>query len=103
MSSANVPGCIVSILKRVFGLTSLRRVSKRSSTRCLPVNRLMSRYAVARAAADTLRGGTIGRSVRVGCIAYFRLHGSTRMYWCFDNTASGAAIENAWELQSFVR
>jgi uncharacterized protein YecE (DUF72 family) len=59
-------------------------------------------------------------------LAYFRLHGSPRKYWSrypeeriaelvrsldsvppaadrwciFDNTASGAAIENAWELQT---
>ena len=58
-------------------------------------------------------------------VAYFRLHGSPRKYWSrydtndiatvamtvhsiatgaevwcvFDNTASGAAIENAWELR----
>ena len=58
-------------------------------------------------------------------LAYFRLHGSPRTYWSkydahymaalavtlrgittaaevwcvFDNTASGAAIENAWELR----
>jgi uncharacterized protein YecE (DUF72 family) len=58
-------------------------------------------------------------------LAYFRLHGSPRIYWSrygdsyiasladtvrriatadevwcvFDNTASGAAIENAWELR----
>jgi len=61
-------------------------------------------------------------------VAYFRLHGSPRMYWSrygddfitalattariassasdvwciFDNTASGAAIENAWELNEHL-
>ena len=61
-------------------------------------------------------------------VAYFRLHGSPRKYWSrydnnyittlattarnlsaaeavwcmFDNTASGAAIENAWELRDRV-
>jgi uncharacterized protein YecE (DUF72 family) len=60
-------------------------------------------------------------------MAYFRLHGSPRPYWSrydenaivtlaatldrttaeqvwcvFDNTASGAAIENAWELRERV-
>ena len=61
-------------------------------------------------------------------VAYFRLHGSPRKYWSrydenyiatlaatvrsiataeevwcvFDNTASGAAIENAWELRERV-
>ena len=64
-------------------------------------------------------------SLRVGRVAYFRLHGSPRKYWSrydedeiatvattvrgistakevwcvFDNTSSGAAIENAWELR----
>jgi uncharacterized protein YecE (DUF72 family) len=62
-------------------------------------------------------------------VAYFRLHGSPRKYWSrygddfiatlataarnlpaaeevwcvFDNTASGAAIENAWELSDRLR
>ena len=61
-------------------------------------------------------------------IAYFRLHGSPRTYWSrydehyvaaladtlrsiasveevwcvFDNTASGAAIENAWQLHELL-
>ena len=61
-------------------------------------------------------------------VAYFRLHGSPRTYWSryddkairsladtirnvsaehevwcvFDNTASGAAIENAWELRERI-
>jgi uncharacterized protein YecE (DUF72 family) len=61
-------------------------------------------------------------------LAYFRLHGSPRMYWSrydepyiraladtaqtleatmevwyvFDNTAAGAAIENAWELREWL-
>jgi uncharacterized protein YecE (DUF72 family) len=61
-------------------------------------------------------------------VAYFRLHGSPRTYWSrydehaiaalaatitrstaaeeiwcvFDNTASGAAIDNAWELRARV-
>jgi uncharacterized protein YecE (DUF72 family) len=86
---------------------------------------LLDQYGISRVAADppplpeaTLPAG----SPRV---AYFRLHGSPRMYWSrhdesaiatlaatvrsispaeeiwcvFDNTASGAAIENAWELR----
>ena len=62
-------------------------------------------------------------------MTYFRLHGSPRTYWSrydatyiaslaavlrgrpyardvwcvFDNTASGAAIENAWELQELLK
>jgi uncharacterized protein YecE (DUF72 family) len=87
---------------------------------------LLVRYRVARVAADpapvkeaALPGGWQG-------IVYFRLHGAPRRYWSrydteyietladtlrrisssarawcvFDNTASGAALENAWELQT---
>jgi uncharacterized protein YecE (DUF72 family) len=86
---------------------------------------VLQRYAVARVIADppitdgaNAPGGWDG-------IAYFRLHGAPRMYWSrydasylsrlamlirrvsesvdvwcvFDNTASGAALDNAWELQ----
>ena len=89
---------------------------------------LMKRYAIARVAADppivkesSAPGGWDG-------IAYFRLHGSPRMYWSrydagylsrmaamvsqisqsidvwcvFDNTASGSAFENAWQLQHLI-
>lgn len=89
---------------------------------------LLARYKVGRAAADPepaagahLPGGWNG-------IVYFRLHGAPRMYWSrydggqvtaladrlrlappsadawciFDNTASGAALENAWELQMLL-
>ena len=92
------------------------------------VDALLARYAIARVAADpspapggAIPGGWDG-------IAYFRLHGSPRKYWSrydrpyvmslaeelerrskaaevwctFDNTASGAAIENAWELRQRV-
>jgi uncharacterized protein YecE (DUF72 family) len=87
------------------------------------------RHEVARVAADPppapgaeLPGGWKG-------IVYFRLHGSPRKYWSrydtafiaalddalrlasssvdawciFDNTASGAALENAWELNCRMR
>jgi uncharacterized protein YecE (DUF72 family) len=89
---------------------------------------LMRRFAVARVAADPaiteashMPGGWLG-------LAYFRLHGSPRTYWSrydagyltrlaevigraaksvdvwciFDNTASGAAIENAAELSQLL-
>ena len=89
---------------------------------------VLKRYAVARVAADPpiveqsrTPGGWDG-------LAYFRLHGSPRMYWSrynasyisqlatvvgqisqsvdvwcvFDNTASGSAFENAWELQTLI-
>jgi uncharacterized protein YecE (DUF72 family) len=89
---------------------------------------LLRQYAVARVAADPppmagaqLAGGWNG-------LVYFRLHGSPRKYWSrydasflaslaaavrrlprtvdawcvFDNTASGAALENAWDLRGLL-
>ena len=89
---------------------------------------LLNRYGVSRVAADPPRvpeaavpGGWPG-------VTYFRLHRSPRTYWSrydatyiasraavlrgqphagevwcvFDNTASGGAIENAWELQELL-
>lgn len=93
------------------------------------VEALFVRYNVARAAADPppapgaeYPGGWPG-------LVYFRLHGTPRTYWSrydgeyisalaatvrelprsvdawcvFDNTASGAALENAWELQTLLQ
>jgi uncharacterized protein YecE (DUF72 family) len=90
---------------------------------------LLERYRISRVAADpppvpdaTSPGGWAR-------VAYFRLHGSPRVYWSrydaagiaalagtlgristeaqvwcvFDNTASGAALENAWELRERLR
>lgn len=88
----------------------------------------LDRYAVARVAADpppVPAAATPGGWLH---LAYFRLHGSPRTYWSryapsdierladtvtgappatevwcvFDNTASGAAMENAWELRERV-
>jgi uncharacterized protein YecE (DUF72 family) len=91
------------------------------------VDALLERYRISRVAADpppvpdsTTPGGW-------SRLAYFRWHGSPRTYWSrydenaiatiaqvldrttaeqvwcvFDNTASGAAIENAWELRERV-
>jgi uncharacterized protein YecE (DUF72 family) len=86
---------------------------------------LLAQYGISRVAADP--PPVTAATVPAGCprIAYFRLHGSPRKYWSryeenylamlaatvrslataeevwcvFDNTASGAAIENAWELR----
>jgi uncharacterized protein YecE (DUF72 family) len=90
---------------------------------------LLGRFRVARVAADpVVAGGTAGPGGWRGLI-YFRLHGSPRTYWSrysagaiatlaadlrahhsasdiwcvFDNTASGAALENAWELSDALR
>jgi uncharacterized protein YecE (DUF72 family) len=89
---------------------------------------LLDSYRVSRVAADPapVPAGAVPASW--SRVAYFRLHGSPRKYWSrydddyiaalataarglptaeevwcvFDNTASGAAIENAWELHERV-
>jgi uncharacterized protein YecE (DUF72 family) len=89
---------------------------------------LLVRYTVARVAADPAPVAGAERPGGWKGIAYFRLHGAPRMYWSrygaeyvatlagalrlipssvdawcvFDNTASGAALENAWELQTLL-
>ena len=91
-----------------------------------PATALLQRFQIARVAADP--PPAIGANIPGGWegAAYFRLHGSPRKYWSkydpafiqalsnsicaitpptqvwcvFDNTASGAALENAWELHS---
>jgi uncharacterized protein YecE (DUF72 family) len=93
-----------------------------------PAEALLTQYEVGRVAADPppapsadLPGGWHG-------VVYYRLHGAPRKYWSrydtdalarlaarlrrvpstidawcvFDNTASGAALENAWELAQLV-
>jgi uncharacterized protein YecE (DUF72 family) len=85
---------------------------------------LLVRYMVARVAADPPTAPGAGVPGGWNGIVYFRLHGSPRKYWSrysteyidtlaralrsasasadawcvFDNTASGSALENAWEL-----
>jgi uncharacterized protein YecE (DUF72 family) len=89
------------------------------------VSSLFDRYDVARVAADPPPVADATAPAGWPRLAYFRLHGSPRVYWSrydendiatladtvrsmptaaevwcvFDNTASGAAIENAWELR----
>jgi uncharacterized protein YecE (DUF72 family) len=89
----------------------------------------MRRYAVARVAANPAITEESNAPGGWNGLAYFRLHGAPRMYrsryeashlsrlatvvrqisesvdvWCvFDNTASGAALENAWELRQVLR
>ena len=86
---------------------------------------LLERYRISQVAADPPPVPDAAAPAGRAGVAYFRLHGSPRMYWSrydehaiarlaasigsmssaeqvwcvFDNTASGAAIENAWELR----
>jgi uncharacterized protein YecE (DUF72 family) len=89
------------------------------------VHSLLDRYRISRVAADPPPAPAAMVPAGWPQVAYFRLHGSPRKYWSrydehciaalaatagrvqgadeiwfiFDNTASGAAIENAWELR----
>ena len=89
------------------------------------VTLLLSGYGISRVAADPSPVPEAGHPAGGTRVTYFRLHGSPRKYWSrygedaiaalaksvrdittsdevwcvFDNTASGAAIENAWELR----
>jgi CheY-like chemotaxis protein len=85
--------------------------------------RLLTRYEVAQVAADPPCVPAAGQPGGWTGLAYYRLHGSPRTYWSayspealdklaallrrrggevwcvFDNTAAGAAFENAWYVQ----
>ena len=85
--------------------------------------RLLARYEVAQVAADPPCVPAAGQPGGWTGLAYYRLHGSPRTYWSayspealdtlaaslrarsgevwcvFDNTAAGAAFENAWYLR----
>jgi uncharacterized protein YecE (DUF72 family) len=89
------------------------------------VSVVFERYRIARVAADPPPTPAAATPAGWEGMAYFRLHGAPRKYWSrydegyieslvaslralrvpreiwcvFDNTASGAAIENAWDLQ----
>jgi uncharacterized protein YecE (DUF72 family) len=91
-------------------------------------DRLLQQYKVARVAADPALAKGAGVPGGWCGLSYFRLHGSPRTYWSrycadyietlaralqaaaasadawcvFDNTAAGAAVENALELRSQV-
>ena len=92
-----------------------------------PIDALLSRYRISRVAADPPPVPDATVPAGWSRMAYFRLHGSPRTYWSryddnaiatlagildrmtsaqvwcvFDNTASGAAIENAWQLRERV-
>jgi uncharacterized protein YecE (DUF72 family) len=89
---------------------------------------LLIRFRIARAAADPPPTAGADSPGGWGGLVYYRLHGSPRKYWSkydaprinafaqaisgvatsadvwcvFDNTASGGALENAWEVQRLV-
>jgi uncharacterized protein YecE (DUF72 family) len=89
---------------------------------------LLDRREISRVAADPAPVPEAAVPAGWPRIAYFRLHGSPRKYWSryadsdiatlattlrsipaaeevwcvFDNTASGAAIENAWDVSERV-
>jgi uncharacterized protein YecE (DUF72 family) len=90
---------------------------------------VLSRYDIARVVADPPRPAAAARPAETASFAYYRLHGSPRVYWSsydaerleslaaelrsfsktkvvwvvFDNTASGAAWVNAERLAALVR
>ncbi len=92
------------------------------------VDALLVRHAIARVATDPPPAPGAERTGGWAGLAYYRLHGSPRKYWSryeperitalataleqvpsdvdawciFDNTASGSAAENAWELSSLI-
>lgn len=89
---------------------------------------VLVRYEIARVAADPPPAPSAGVPGGWPGLVYYRLHGAPRKYWSpydadtlaqlsealrrtassvdawcvFDNTASGAALENAWELVTLV-
>ena len=92
-----------------------------------PVDTLLKELEIARVAADPPPAADADTPGGHGAITYFRLHGSPRKYWSrypnewlhrlaaqlaaspaaerwciFDNTASGAALANALELQAII-
>jgi uncharacterized protein YecE (DUF72 family) len=93
-----------------------------------PASSVLNRYRVSRVAADPPPVPAAAFPDGWPGVAYFRLHGSPRKYWSkydgnymaalaetvqntpsveaawcvFDNTASGAALENAWELRALL-
>jgi uncharacterized protein YecE (DUF72 family) len=101
----------------------------RHATWALPgAENMLTRYRVARVAADPPRVAAFSEPGGWDGMVYFRLHGAPRTYWSaystqyldtlastlraakaaavwcvFDNTASGVAIENALELQHIVQ
>ena len=94
----------------------------------MPASALLVQHQVARVAADPARAPGLDRPDGWPGLVYYRLHGSPRTYWSrydalrlgawadalralpkdreawcvFDNTASGAALQNAIELDALL-
>jgi len=94
-----------------------------------PAASVLRKFAIGRVAADPAKIAAAAKPAGYGGICYYRLHGAPRVYyssydsaalmklaarmrrdassgveaWCiFDNTAAGAALANARELQSLL-
>ena len=124
---ARVAGRFFGLLRRAypgFVVCEPRHETWFSST----AEALLVRFEVARVAADPPPAPGADCPGGWGGIVYYRLHGAPRKYWSryprddidrlgravraasaaadvwcvFDNTASGAALENAWELNELL-
>ena len=121
---ASVVTRFLDVVRRVYKGTVV--CEPRHATWFSPaVASLLDEYGISRVAADPPPVPEARVPAGWPRLAYFRLHGSPRKYWSrydeddiatlaaavrraatakevwcvFDNTASGAAIENAWELR----
>ena len=121
---ARVVGRFFELLRSRYG-GAVACEPRHASWLAASADALLVRYQVARVAADPARAPGFERPGGWPGFVYYRLHGSPRMYWSrydaafieaiatslcavpasvdawciFDNTASGAAIENAQELR----
>ncbi|WP_165226431.1 DUF72 domain-containing protein [Aquisphaera insulae] len=126
-SAAIAEGFLASLRQRFDGAVALE---PRHASWFEPVaDQLLTRYRVARVAADPAIVPTAGKVGGWDGLAYFRLHGSPKVYystyaedylanlaktlirqartaevWCiFDNTAEGAATANALDVLTRIR
>ena len=124
---ASVVSRFLDVVREVY--TGLMVCEPRHATWFSPaVGSLLARYEISRVAADPPPVPEAAIPAGWPRVAYFRLHGAPRKYWSpyaehdiatlastigrmsipdhvwcvFDNTASGAALENAWELHQRV-
>ena len=121
---ARVAGRFFDLLRALFDGAVVCE-PRHASWLAVPAKALLVQHQVARVAADPARAVGLDRPDGWPGLVYYRLHGSPRTYWSrydaafieamatalrpvpaavdvwciFDNTASGAAIENAQELR----